>query len=368
MKIGYIVHDLNDPSVERRCLMLEEGGAKVILAGFYRGDDINKAISRRLPLNLGQTFDSAMAARAINTSKTVFFNKSIKSHFKDCSLIIARNLEQLAIANTLTKKRPLIYECLDLHRLLLEDTLPAKIIQTLERKLLPNVDLLLTSSPGFIKSHFDGSTLDAPTYLIENKLSVSKAPLKIQTPAKYSSVLKIGWFGMLRCQKTFTLLKSIVTQSKGRIEVIIAGKPSPAELPSLPTEANALKGMSFSGSYTYSDLPKLYGECHLAWAIDWFEEGLNSDLLLPNRLYESIAHGTVPIVLKETEMGAWTKERNVGLRISKKQSIKDSILTLQAESLQMLQEGLKGVLPSNVYADKSDSYRLVKTLSTVAKS
>ena len=34
LRILYLVHDLNDPSVRRRVLMLAAGGAEVVLAGF----------------------------------------------------------------------------------------------------------------------------------------------------------------------------------------------------------------------------------------------------------------------------------------------------------------------------------------------
>ena len=32
-KIAYLVHNLDDPAVERRCRMLERGGSAVVLAG-----------------------------------------------------------------------------------------------------------------------------------------------------------------------------------------------------------------------------------------------------------------------------------------------------------------------------------------------
>ena len=43
------------------------------------------------------------------------------------------------------------------------------------------------------------------------------------------------------------------------------------------------------------------------------EEGGNSDWLLPNRLYDSIAYGAVPIGLKGVEMGCWLARNDVGV-------------------------------------------------------
>ena len=52
MHIGYLVHNLNDPAVERRCAMLERGGAKVKLAGFCRDAQLSDAIAQRRPRRL----------------------------------------------------------------------------------------------------------------------------------------------------------------------------------------------------------------------------------------------------------------------------------------------------------------------------
>src|SRR5207237_1269327 len=52
---------------------------------------------------------------------------------------------------------------------------------------------------------------------------------------------------------------------------------------------------------------------HFAWAIDWFEEGLNSAWLLPNRLYEAQAFGSVPIALRSVETGRWLAQRGAGV-------------------------------------------------------
>lgn len=363
MKIGYIVHDLNDPSVERRCVMMERGGAEVVLAGFYRGQSLKASAETRNACILGQSKDAAFVDRVFSTLRQTAFNSSLRDLFSDCDVLVARNLEQLAIASRLSKSRPLIYECLDLHRLLLEDSVPAKLLQSIESNLLTKVDGLLTSSEAFLRHHFDHTTLKGPTHLIENKLLVASTPYSLPDPMPAHQVLRIGWFGMLRCKKTFGLLKRLAARSDGRIEIMISGKPSTAELPDLPSEAEAAEGVEYTGPYTYEDLPELYGRCHLAWAIDWFEEGLNSEWLLPNRLYESIAHGTVPIVKNNTEMGHWLAARNAGLRIPVDVDPELSILNLDENLLKKLQRDLMSVPVKDVYADDQDCEHLVEIIS-----
>ena len=363
MKIGYIVHDLNDPSVERRCIMLERGGAEVVLTGFYRGDKVKSVVAGRNPLVLGRTKDAAMLSRLTSTLKHVFSVGKLKAHFMDCDVILARNLEQLAIAMRLKVSRHLTYECLDLHRLLLGTGFVPRMIQSVESKLLSKVDGLLTSSPAFLRNHFDDSTLNAPQYLIENKFLVETVSECLPPSAATSSVIRIGWFGMLRCRKTFKVLRELAERSDGRVEVIISGRPSVAELPELPEVAKASKGVTYTGPYTYSDLPELYGQCHFAWAIDWFEEGLNSEWLLPNRLYESISHGAVPIVLAKTEMGRWLEARGAGLRIMPGTDPCEMILGLKPSDIAGFQAEIQAVPVGDVMADDTDCERLVKFIS-----
>ena len=363
--VGYLVHDLNDPSVERRCRMLEVGGATVRLAGFHRGKRIDKTSIERAPLVVARTYDGAMAKRTLTTLTKSVYNPSLKKHFSDCDILLARNLEQLAIVSTLETQRPLVYECLDIHRLLLSQSLLGKLIARIESRLLKKTDLLLTSSPGFVKHHFSSTSLKAPIRILENKVGTQRAPAKLGSPAKLDDVLKIGWFGMLRCRKTFDVLKNIAEKSQGRIEVLIAGKPSPAELPNLQSDVEEAAGMTYIGPYTYADLPRLYGECHLAWAIDWFEAGMNSDWLLPNRIYEAIAYGSVPIILADTEVAAWTNLRNVGLKISRNTSPEDVVHDLEPSDIRALQSQLSKVPVRDVYADDTDAAELVAQLMSL---
>ncbi len=362
MLIGYLVHDLNDASVERRCEMLERGGAKIVLAGFHRQANVKESVKKRRPIILGQSKDAAMVSRVLSTVRHVVSSPTLKEAFANCDVILVRNLEQLAIGQSIKAGRALIYECLDLHRLLVGSSMPSKILQSIEAKMLGSVDLLLTSSPAYLKHHFDSNLFEGDIYLIENKLLVDNKDMAIPTPPALSDVLRIGWFGMLRCRRSFEVLKNISRRSGGRIEVLIAGKPSEAELPDLPEQANSTPHMTYSGPYHYSDLPALYGQCHFAWAIDWFEAGMNSEWLLPNRLYESIAHGSVPIVKARTQMAKWLKDWDAGFILDEDQSPEESVLALSPSHIHDLQVDLRRVPPSAVMADAEDCKLLVSAM------
>ena len=72
-----------------------------------------------------------------------------------------------------------------------------------------------------------------------------------------------------------------------------------------------------------SDLPRLYGDMHFAWAVDFYEAGSNSDWLLPNKLYEAGLFGAVPIACRDVATGAWLAERGVGVLLEGDLVIRD---------------------------------------------
>lgn len=365
MKIGYIVHNLNDPAVERRCIMLERGGASIALAGFCRDVKIVEAVKRRAPKLLGQSADAAFVQRALNTLKNTFANSGLRNFFADCDVILARNLEQLAIASNLAGERPIVYECLDIHRSLVGNGVAAKAVQFVEGRLLPRTDLLLTSSPAFMREHFDHRPLNAPAELIENKLLVADGDVPKRLQADLNQPIRIGWFGMLRCSQTFAFLTELLARADGRIEVLVCGKPSTAELPEFAQRVEQVPGMIFTGPYSYSDLPALYGQCHFAWTIDWFEEGLNSSWLLPNRLYEALSHGAIPIALADIELGHWLAEHGVGFRAQNPEHAMERLLSFTAADLAAMQAEVMQVAESDVVADTGDCCALVEMISRV---
>lgn len=364
MRVGYLVHDLNDAAVLRRARMLEMGSAQVELAGFTRESALRAGMAERAPLVLGQSHDAAFVQRASLALRNALANSELKQRFADCDLVMARNLEQLAIAARIAGSRPLVYECLDIHRLLLGSSVPARIVQRLEAALLPRCDLLITSSPAFVRNHFSQRPLSAQVELVENKLLMDpqNPPADPGPGTAREGPITLGWFGMLRCKRTLDFLEELVNAGEGRIEVLIAGKPSQAELPDLVDRAEKNPRIAFQGAYTYGDLPELYGRCDFAWSIDWFEEGLNSAWLLPNRLYEAITYGCVPIALADVEVGRWLARHGAGLRVKDANDAKATLLGMTREQASALRRALKTIDPSTTTAGPADCKALVARL------
>ena len=364
LRIGYLVHNLNDAAVERRCRMFAIGGATMRVAGFCRDDTVCEALMARGALSLGASRDAALVARATATLREAILHRRLKAFFRDCDVIVARNLEQLGIARAVVGDRPLVYECLDIHRSLVGQGMGSRLVRAVEGALLPRCDLLITSSPAFLRNHFDHRPLKAQALLVENKLlpDAGEMPVPVARPAPAVPYV-VGWFGMLRCKRTLAFLQQLVRRGEGRIEVLIAGKPSPAEFPDFEGEVAATPGMTYVGPYSYSDLPELYGRCDFAWSIDWFEEGLNSKWLLPNRLYEAIAFGTIPIALADVEVGHWLKRHAAGLIVADGEMAAQRLLDLDPAELAAMREAIARIDRAEVICGEAECRDLVRTIA-----
>jgi succinoglycan biosynthesis protein ExoL len=212
----------------------------------------------------------------------------------------------------------LIYECLDIHRLLLSRGLAGSVLRRIESRLWRQVDLLLTSSPAFLRSYFEPRAFPAPARLVENKVLLLDGFRDLSLPGRPPGPpWRIGWFGMIRCRKSLEILRSLASKSGGAVEVIIRGRPSDAVFPDFARSIAGSPHLSFAGPYRNpEDLQSIYGEAHFNWVIDYFEEGQNSAWLLPNRVYEGGMFGAVPIALAGVETANWLRRQEAGVALS----------------------------------------------------
>jgi succinoglycan biosynthesis protein ExoL len=321
VKIAYLVHDLTDPAVRRRVRMLRLGGADVALAGFRRGANAVEVEGAASIIELGRTEDAKMAARAASVLTARMRLGRLAEAVRGADAVLARNLEMLVLAararDLYAPDAPLVYECLDIHRLLLSPALPGKLLRQLETRLLRRTDLLLTSSPGFVRNYFEPRGIKTPIRLVENKVFDDRADGGITIAAARPPAgppWRIGWFGMTRCRRSLEALKALARGSNGAIEVIIRGRPSPAVFPDFEAEIAGAPGLSYHGPYRNpEDLAEIYGGVHFVWAIDYYEAGENSAWLLPGRLYEGSLYGAVPLALAGVETGRWLAQYGAGV-------------------------------------------------------
>ena len=330
LRVAYFVHDLSDAAVLRRVRMLQRAGADVLVLGFRRTPSAPREIAGAPAIDLGRTFDGRLSQRAMGVAKQLLGAYRFAKILRGRDVIIARTLEMLVVATAARAlhqpRARLVYECLDIHRLMISRGLAGRGLRAIERTALRQCQLLILSSRAFQQLYFApfqglGTSLQVPVFYAENKVLAPAASDQgrgeaCMTARQPGPPWRVGWFGMLRCRKSFEILRQLAQSSPGLVEIIISGRPSDKEFSDFAGDAARAPGVTFTGAYQAEDLERMYRSVHFAWAIDYFEEGANSDWLLPNRVYESGRYGATPIALKSVETGHWLAERGLGLLVN----------------------------------------------------
>ena len=332
MRIAYIVHDLADAAVARRVAMLGKGGAGVDLYGFRRAGGTPAQVAGVVPHELGATKDGKLAQRAGSLLWHSATARDWARPMAQADLIIARNLDNLALAavarRRLGLKIPIVYELLDVHTVMFKDHAAARLLRALEGRLLQACDGVVISSPAFERDYLARFHPRRPgALLVENKVLAEVAYESTRPSLADGPPWKIGWFGGIRCRPSLEILSSLLKAHPGLFEVDIRGRFVASTMGDALDVVRGTPGMRYHGPYRYpDDLAEIYSAVHFAWAIDFFQEGANSDWLLPNRLYEGSLYGAVPIALRGVETGRWLSEHGLGLLVDA--TLEQSLLAL----------------------------------------
>lgn len=372
MKIGYFVHDLADAAVHRRVRMLLEGGASVVPCGFRRSAEPVSTICGVPAIDLGRTEDARLIRRIITVLRARFRLHRLPAELRDVDLVMARQLEMLVLAAAFRDRYrrhvSLVFECLDIHGMMLKTSLPGRLLRWLEGWYLRRSALLVISSPGFVTHYFRKMHRQLPPVrLIENR------PLKSEgasAPAHQRRVgappWRIGWFGVIRCARSLDLLARLVCALPGQVEIVIRGKPARNTMPDFDRIVATTPGLTFLGPYDRAtQLADIYADVHFTWAIDYYEAGGNSDWLLPNRLYEGGLQGAVPIARAGTQTGAWLAAHRAGVLLDEplEQSLPAAIAHMTNTAYQAVTTATCAVPIADLVYTSRDATDLVQELA-----
>jgi succinoglycan biosynthesis protein ExoL len=354
MKISYFFHDVGHADLARRCGMLREGGAETMVFGFRRTQQAEADLAEAV-VDLGRTADARFLQRVWSVARVIPRLRQWADKLRSSNVILARNLEMLvlaAIARRLHAPRAaLVYECLDIHRLMLSNQLGGAILRRLERMLLNRSQGLMVSSPAFIREYFQPIHRALPrTFVVENKVFPAD-----ETGVASGEIFgsgppwRIGWFGVLRCRRSLEMLSLLLRSAPGMFEVVVAGVPASGVFEGNEKAFAGISGLTFLGAYKGEAAhARLFRSVHFIWAIDYYDAGGNSNWLLPNRLYRAALYGAVPVTLAGVETGKWLACYNAGI-----------LLDEPAE--EQLLATMRSITPQSFAAAKAAIERIPKT-------
>jgi succinoglycan biosynthesis protein ExoL len=319
-RIAFFGHDAADAAVRRRVQGFRDDGLDITGFMMRRRDDVAVDWEN---VDLGRTFDGNYAQRVksiLSGAKRAAaeLEKLAKAH-----VIYARNLDMLATAFLAKRhtglKTPVIYESLDVHRLLTRKDVIGLAFRRIEGALLSRTRRLVVSSPAFIDSHFAVHHKGKyEAVLVENRLAAGAdyGPRpSLEAPAQ-DGPLRIGWIGVLRCHRSLGLLLEVARALGPKVRIVMHGMPALKEIPDFHERIKDIPNVEFHGRYKApEDLSRIYAGLDVVWAGDFMEAGYNSVWLLPNRLYEGGYYAVPPIAPAGTQTAKWALERGSGFAV-----------------------------------------------------
>jgi len=356
--IVFFGHDAADAAIRRRMHSFAQDGCNAV--GFMMRRKAPKP-TEWTNIDLGQTQNGAFAQRIAMIFKGA--DRAVaegEQALRAADVFYARNLDMLASAflakRKLKLKTPVIYECLDVHRLMVGTGAVARILRFVERRLLKRCAGLVVSSPGFLKHYFEVHHKGLyHAHLVENRLvsGADYGPRPTETLSAVDRPLQLGWYGILRCSRSLNLLAGLADKLGDSIEIHLYGKVATNEIPDFDAVVARRKNMFFAGAYkSPEDLATIYQASDLVWAGDFMEAGYNSVWLLPNRLYEGGYYATPAIAPAGTQTGIWLEAHKCGFTIKEplEETLPELVQHLQghSEEIKQRQEALLD-LPSETF-------------------
>lgn len=279
-------------------------GATVAVAGYYRpteADPLAKADYTRL----GTAGFGDVLARAL--AMPLFAWRAIRfarSH-KTCDCLWANTLDMLFLALLarpfIGGPRRIVYDVADLTAAQLDRGPKGALVRFIERIACRAVDVLLLTSPWFYWRYYVRYLpASASVFLLENKLS---PPAPAPAPRPAGPPWRIVWHGRLRSPTSFAVARALAEALPDLVEIRAWGVAMDEMLNDLRAADAALANFSYHGPYSDSDIGPVFEGAHFLFAFD-LDDGENSRLLLPNRLYHGVARAIPLVAPEDTAVGA----------------------------------------------------------------
>lgn len=322
MKLVFFAHNRRDTAFVRRVGGFLSAGVDVTSVTLRRDGEPAEPGPDWPNIDLGHVEHAKFVRRLfvyLRALATVFRHRRTVA---TADVIYARNLDIFLFAwlsRRLCAWRPraiLVYECLDVHEALIGQSLRARVLRFLERRVLAASSLLVISSPGFVAHHFEPiQGYRGPQHWIENKLFLGdqSVPRTPQTPRDDGARITLGWVGIIRCRETLDIFVALADRFGSDIRIRIAGLVSYFLLPDFDEQIGRFDNIEFSGPYDWPHgLADVYHDIDLVWAQELSWRGGNSDWLIPNRVYEASYFGVPSVAVAGTQTGAIVQERALG--------------------------------------------------------
>jgi len=262
-----------------------------------------------------------------------------------------------------------VYQVQDIRSLVIGTGLKARLLRALESHLLKKVQTLVVSSPAYFEHHFKRyyGFPSERTFILENKLEQKP---QINPPQDDSqaekSTLHIGYFGVLRCPVSISILSELAQNGGGRFKVYLRGKIA------VDNFSGSSENLEFGGPYKApDDLSGMYSGMDLIWAAYPYghkREG-NWQWARTVRFYESCAYG-LPVIVQEGTVDAdFVRQHDIGLVVDMADpaAVIAAVQKIDWPTIKRWKANL-AALPSSHFVNQGEHERLLEILENPGKN
>ena len=368
LRILTVLPVLGQPRDSKRVDMLVSLGFDVTVAAFNR--EYHSGRMPSCPTLIIGTISHGNYLQRIG--KMVGALPKLRRAMKSRDIVYASSPDMalLAMLAGLLLRKKVILEVGDVREIQTSDGFKGWIVRIADRFVTNRCALLVVTAGGFLDNYYRcwlGSNV--PAIVVENKLEASAAVGRDEStrgnlPSGRPLIdrpLRIGYFGLLRCQWTWDVLKAFALKHPKKVEIIVAGYPM--EPTDIASQVTSIPNITYLGEYkSPSDLPKLYGEVDLVWACYKFigPKDWNLKWARPNRFYESCYFGR-PLISRSGSCESIEVARlKIGLNINS-YDIPDVVAELESITVDMVDQWRANsiALPIDlfVYTDEAEKLK-----------
>lgn len=307
---------LSSAPIHRKTITRVEGvlaqGGTVAVAGFARENFEDRQALTYPVASLGFVRNGDLAGRALAAPLHWWRALRTGRRLPGCDTIWANSLDMLLLALAvrpfLSGRQRIVYDVADLTPNQLAGGWVGGTLRALERLGCRSVGTLVLTSPWFWQAYYRDVAPRAQVLLLENKVS---APAPAVSPTPAAPPWRIVWHGQLRCRTSLRVVLALAKALPTQVEVHAWG----AVLDRLREEvadADAnIANFTHHGPYSDVAIAPVFAGAHFIFGYD-VDEGLNSRLLLSNRLYHGVARALPVLAVAGTAVGRVVEEQALG--------------------------------------------------------
>jgi succinoglycan biosynthesis protein ExoL len=272
------------------------------------------------------------------------------------------------------KRKPgIVLDICDIVGDMVGSSLKARLLRLFERIMIRKIHLLVVTSQAFVTEYYEKiQGLRKLRYIVvENKLTKETCkPLPLDPDNDIQHGLRIGYFGMIRCQRSIDILNMVAKKGNGKASVYIRGVALDSKVGDLANDTRDNPWIEFAGPYlSPKDLPQLYQKVDIVWVCYPYKTKKTGNWrwAKTNRFYESCYYKKPMIALSGTQDGNIVADKELGIcfDLSDVDSCAEQILNISQDNLKAWRSNIEH-LPESVYLSCDEGQRILDALSKTA--